>query len=573
MGEGCDTAVAAYCARFGRDCLVRHAGGFSEYLRQLGYSAATVEEKCRLLGHLGRWLGRREPTEVPFDEAALEAFHRSIDRPGHRRRGDVATGWQLLQYLRGLGCFPMPTPAVNRTAIDEIIADYGRFLSSERGLAPATLINYQPIIGCSRLGLGGTTCSSASCSRPIFTVSSSTTRRPRAAAEHNLRSPPCAPSCGTRGSVDKSRPTLPAPCQRSPVGRCRVCRSSCRLSRSSRCLHPVTGGRPSANATMRSCFCWPASAFAPARLSPWLLMTSTGRTVTSSSAARGKDSPVCRSRRTLAKHWSSICATSARPTGQGAFFFEYEHRCAVSPDQSASTASSLGRSNAPAWLRRSRARTCFAILWPPTCCGKVHRSPRSDNFSGTANQTPRRFTPRSTSKRCAASPSPGRQVHHEGAAGSSRRVFGVAPLPWLQVVGRVPPSPAIRGIRRRERGGVYHHGPRLDLGDPAAGRIFALLVSPAQGRPTLRPVLQRSRPANRGASSRPACSSLPAAHTLYLSRRRGRPFARRGCRIAVQDRVAASHLRHPLRAVCGHRPALPGAAATRSHRRRLAKSR
>src|SRR5215472_8889225 len=53
MSEGCDAAGAAYCARFGRDCLVRHAGGFSEYLRQLGYSAATVEEKCRLLGHLG----------------------------------------------------------------------------------------------------------------------------------------------------------------------------------------------------------------------------------------------------------------------------------------------------------------------------------------------------------------------------------------------------------------------------------------------------------------------------------------------------------------------------------------
>ena len=80
MSEGCDTAVAAYCARFGRDCLVRHAGGFSEYLRQLGYSAATVEEKCRLLRHLGRWFGRREPTEVPFDEAVLEALHRSTDR-------------------------------------------------------------------------------------------------------------------------------------------------------------------------------------------------------------------------------------------------------------------------------------------------------------------------------------------------------------------------------------------------------------------------------------------------------------------------------------------------------------
>jgi site-specific recombinase XerC len=146
MNEGCDAAVAAYCARFGSDCLVRHNGGFFEYLRQLGYAAATAEEKCRLLGHLGRWLGRREPTEVPFDEAALKAFHRSIDRAGHRRRGDVATGRLLLQYLRGLGCIPMPTPAVNRTAIDEIIVDYGRFLSYERGLGPATLINYQPVI-------------------------------------------------------------------------------------------------------------------------------------------------------------------------------------------------------------------------------------------------------------------------------------------------------------------------------------------------------------------------------------------------------------------------------------------
>lgn len=88
---------------------------------------------------------------------------------------------------------------------------------------------------------------------------------------------------------------------------------------------------------------------------------------------------------------------------------------------------------------------------------------------------------------------------------------------------RLPP---IRGIRRRERGGVYHHGPRPDLGDPAAGGIFALLVSPAQGRPTLRRVLQRSRPANRGASSRPACSSLPAAHTLiYRDEEVGRLLA------------------------------------------------
>jgi site-specific recombinase XerD len=146
MNEVSDATIGAYCARFGSDCLVGHAGGFFEYLGQLGYAAATVEKKCRLLGYLGRWLSRRKPTEIAFDEAVLKAFHRSSNRAGHRRRGDVATGRLLLQYLRGLGRIPMPTPAVNRTAIDEIIADYGRFLSSERGLGPATLIKYQPVV-------------------------------------------------------------------------------------------------------------------------------------------------------------------------------------------------------------------------------------------------------------------------------------------------------------------------------------------------------------------------------------------------------------------------------------------
>src|SRR5262249_57682026 len=104
MNGGGGGGGGAHCARFGSDCLVRHAGGFFEYLRQLGYAAATAEEKCRLLGHLGRWLGRRESTEVPFDEAVLKAFHRSIDRAGHRRRGDLPTPRPPLPYPRHLPC-------------------------------------------------------------------------------------------------------------------------------------------------------------------------------------------------------------------------------------------------------------------------------------------------------------------------------------------------------------------------------------------------------------------------------------------------------------------------------------
>jgi site-specific recombinase XerD len=48
--------------------------------------------------------------------------------------------------LRGIGCIPAPSPKTDRSLIDEVVRDFGRFLSSERGLAPATLINYLPIV-------------------------------------------------------------------------------------------------------------------------------------------------------------------------------------------------------------------------------------------------------------------------------------------------------------------------------------------------------------------------------------------------------------------------------------------
>jgi site-specific recombinase XerD len=140
-------AIVAYCVRIGSDCLARHAGGFFEYLRQLGYSPGTASDKRDLLARLGRWLDRREPADALFDEATLDLFHRSLNRAGRRRRGEVATGRMLLQYLRGLGCVPTPPPSTAEPdAIDAIVQDYGRFLSSERGLASATSINYLRVV-------------------------------------------------------------------------------------------------------------------------------------------------------------------------------------------------------------------------------------------------------------------------------------------------------------------------------------------------------------------------------------------------------------------------------------------
>jgi integrase/recombinase XerD len=144
-GEG--ESGAGRFVPFGSERLARHAEGFFEYLLQLGYTPCTASEKRDLLARLDRWLERRGPSAASFDEKTLDVFFQSVGRAGAARRGEVATGRMLLHYLRDLGCVPMPPPAVTGpNAIDEIVQDYRRFLRSERGLAPATLSNYLPVV-------------------------------------------------------------------------------------------------------------------------------------------------------------------------------------------------------------------------------------------------------------------------------------------------------------------------------------------------------------------------------------------------------------------------------------------
>ena len=52
--NGESNSVAAHGVRIGSDCLARHAKGFFEYLRQLGYSPRTAGDKRDLLARRGR---------------------------------------------------------------------------------------------------------------------------------------------------------------------------------------------------------------------------------------------------------------------------------------------------------------------------------------------------------------------------------------------------------------------------------------------------------------------------------------------------------------------------------------
>jgi site-specific recombinase XerD len=147
MDEESTATVAADFVQPRSEWLARYADEFVMFLGQLGYSSLTIEiNKRAFVTRLGRWLERGGANRTTLDEDVLALFHRSHCRNGRPRPGDVRTGQQLLQFLRGAGCIPAPVVKIERSPIDDIMDDYDLFLASQRGLLPVTRRNYLPFV-------------------------------------------------------------------------------------------------------------------------------------------------------------------------------------------------------------------------------------------------------------------------------------------------------------------------------------------------------------------------------------------------------------------------------------------
>jgi site-specific recombinase XerD len=124
--------------------LAAHLGRFATLLGGQGYAPATVRQKNELLADFSAWLAEHD---VPLE--ALEDAHGGQFLTGYRRRarrGDASTIRQLIRYLRDSGRIPVLPPEVDSTAEGKLISAFGEFLRTERGLSPATLVNYLPIV-------------------------------------------------------------------------------------------------------------------------------------------------------------------------------------------------------------------------------------------------------------------------------------------------------------------------------------------------------------------------------------------------------------------------------------------
>ncbi len=138
---GPETACALRAGPLGE-----HVDGFVEALSLAGYEPASIHDKVLLAAQLGRWLEHRRLGVRDLDEDRVREFLRLRGRRYRPRRGASRTLAQLLRHLRTAGeLAPLVVPAKRGTAaiIEE---QYATYLREERGLVPATLINYLPLV-------------------------------------------------------------------------------------------------------------------------------------------------------------------------------------------------------------------------------------------------------------------------------------------------------------------------------------------------------------------------------------------------------------------------------------------
>jgi site-specific recombinase XerD len=118
--------------------------GYRARLLELGYTPGTVRGMLKVLGQLGRWMECAGLEAGQLDEAAIDAFLTARRAGGDRHVPTARALGQMVRYLREVGAMA-PASARALTPLEELVAEYRRWLVEERGLAQATVIRYEAL--------------------------------------------------------------------------------------------------------------------------------------------------------------------------------------------------------------------------------------------------------------------------------------------------------------------------------------------------------------------------------------------------------------------------------------------
>src|SRR5664279_1060957 len=122
--------------------LASYADGFKESLGEKGYTALSRVNQLRLMGHLSNWLADERLTVSDLNAAHVEEFLLVRRAAGYTAWRTTEALAPLLDFLRVKGVLPEPAEAAAKSAVELVLASFGRYLLSERALATSTAAAY-----------------------------------------------------------------------------------------------------------------------------------------------------------------------------------------------------------------------------------------------------------------------------------------------------------------------------------------------------------------------------------------------------------------------------------------------
>jgi integrase/recombinase XerD len=130
-----------------------YAAGFESWLGSRAYSSSAAADRLYQFDQLSRWLAREGLGVGELTGEQAERFAAGRRAAGLGSWSSPQSVALPLEYLRELGVAPMPAPVAPQGPLEELLADYCRYLTIERGLSNHTVFDvYGP---AARLFLSG----------------------------------------------------------------------------------------------------------------------------------------------------------------------------------------------------------------------------------------------------------------------------------------------------------------------------------------------------------------------------------------------------------------------------------
>ena len=117
------------------------AAGFESWLKSRAYSPSAVADRLYQFDQLSRWREREGLAVGELTDEQAELFAAGRRAAGLVMWASPRSVLLPLGYLRALGVAPAAAPVLARGPRDELLEDYCRYLSVERGLSDHTVLD------------------------------------------------------------------------------------------------------------------------------------------------------------------------------------------------------------------------------------------------------------------------------------------------------------------------------------------------------------------------------------------------------------------------------------------------